>query len=559
MSKKTVSILSMVVCVFLLFTGCTSNSQKTSENNAESTATANDSKVTPPGTFPIVKDKITFKVVTVQDQTIDDINANEFTKWYEDKTNIHIDWTVLPGSAVKEKIQVLLAGGDLPDVFMNGGINDTLGVAYAAQGAFLPLDDLIEKYAPNVKKMLKEKPFLLDYMRTPNGKIYSLTGLTEVLHTYMPKKMWINKPWLDRLGLSVPTTTEEFYQVLKAFKTRDPNGNGKQDEIPFAAANSANNEVECFIMQSFLFYEKGVYLTVENGKIQFTADRPEFKEGIRYLKKLFDEGLLAPESFTQDRKPLTALVEDPGGARIGAIPALYWGHFSVDNGPSGRYKEYVPVPVLKGPEGKAIAFTRAAGSWGSNLITSKCKNPEAAMRWFDWFFDTEGAMKEGYVAGMGKEGRDWKRLAPDSGLKGIDGKPATFQRLVDFGKKQTVHWNQMAPSYTPESLRLGEAQLDQDSLEVKLQEITKKYYQPYQALEKRVPFMFYPEDVLARNGDQKAALDKIVQTWLVKFITSNGDIEKDWGTYTKELENAGVKDYVKTVQDNYDKYLKNKK
>lgn len=558
MSKKLVSFLSMILCVSLLLPGCTSNAKKTDQESKTNTAVS-DSKVSPPGIFPITKEKITFKVVTVQDQTIDDIDSNEFTKWYEDKTNIHIQWTVLPGSAVKEKIQVLLAGGELPDIFMNGGINANQTVAYAAQGAFRPLDDLIEKYAPNIKKMLNEKPFLYDYMRTPDGKIYSLTGLTEVLHTYMPKKLWIYKPWLDKLGLAMPATTEDFYQVLKTFKAKDPNGNGKADEIPLAGANSANNEVESFFMQSFLFYERGTYLTVENGKILFTADKPEFKEGIKYLKKLFDEGLLAPESFTQDRKPLTALVEDPAGTRIGAIPSLYWGHFSVDNGPSGRYKEYAAVPVLKGPQGKAITYTRHPGGFGSNLITTKCQNPEAAMRWFDWFYDTEGSMKEGYTAGMGKEGRDWKRLTPDSGLKGIDGNPATFQRIVNFGAKQAIHWNQMPPGYWPEKLRVGEAQPDQDSLEVKLQEITKKYYQPYQALEKRVPFMFYPDEVLAKYGDQQAALDKIVQTWLVRFITTGGDMEKDWGTYTKELENAGVKDYIKTVQDNYDKYLKNKK
>lgn len=70
----------------------------------------------------------------------------------------------------------------------------------------------------------------------PDGNIYALPSINDCYHCSMAQKMWIYKPWLDKLGLDVPTTTDELYTVLKAFKDKDPNGNGKADEVPLTGA-----------------------------------------------------------------------------------------------------------------------------------------------------------------------------------------------------------------------------------------------------------------------------------------------------------------------------------
>lgn len=560
--KKLVTLsFCSVLCISLVFTACTSGS--TSKSSVPSSKTSENSNVTPPGTFPIVKEKQNLSVFTKQDSYVEDYDTNDFTKWYEEKTNIHVKWELVPQAGAKEKTQLKLASNDLPDVFLQSPITDSALVMYGGQGVFIPLNDLIEKYGPNTKNMMQKAPYILNSMITPNGNIYHVPNVGEVLHATMPKKGWIYKPWLDKLGLKVPTTTAELYEVLKAFKTMDPNGNGKQDEIPYAGADgekNGNNEVESYIMQSFVFYDRGNYLDMNNGKVEFVADKPEYKEGLRYIKKLIDEKLIAPESFTQDRKALTALAEDPGGCRLGVVPALYWANFTVDKGPSGRYKEFVPMPVLKGPDGKTYGYDRGYSATigseiGTFVITKNCKIPEAAMRWMDTIYDLEKDLDLEMNPSMGKLGIGWKK--PDAGTKGIDGRPATYENIIPFGTKQNAHWSQTFNGYNSNDYRMeGSAK---DETEVRLYAATKDLYKPYGTPEKKVPFMFLTEEQLTKTGDLKASLHKVVQSFLVKFVTGTLDLDKDWNTYLKELDNAGVKDYVKLMQEGYDSNQKSKK
>ncbi len=90
--------------------------------------------------------------------------------------------------------------------------------------------------------MFKAKSFFYkDLITAPDGNIYALPQVNECYHCMYQQRMWIYKPWLDKLGLKMPTTTDEFYEVLKAFKTKDPNGNGKADEIPLSGSIQASS------------------------------------------------------------------------------------------------------------------------------------------------------------------------------------------------------------------------------------------------------------------------------------------------------------------------------
>ncbi|WP_284638259.1 extracellular solute-binding protein [Paenibacillus silviterrae] len=554
MKKPVIALSGIMLGMTALLAACGGDGNTTGASGNSK----GDIKMTPVGTYPIVNEKTTLKVFTKQDVNVENYETNEFTKWYEDKTNVKVEWEVVPGSAMKEKLQVKLAGGDLPDIFMSSGISDSQLVGYGSQGLFLPLNELIHQYAPNVKRMIEKAPYLSHYLYAPDGKIYSIPNVGETFHATMPKKLWIYKPWLDKLGLQVPTTLEEYYNVLKAFKTQDPNGNGKADEIPLSGANgttNGNNEIESFFMQSFLFYDRSNYLMLDNGKVEFSADKPAYREGLRYLRKLVQEGLLQPDAFIQDRKALTALAEDPSGSRLGSATALYWGNLSIDNGPSGRYKEYVPVPILAGPDGKRYGFDRGYGvDNGAFVITKDAKNPQMAMRWIDWFFNEDAKLAEGMSDYLGKEGVGWKK--PEPGTKGLDGGPATYQMLVPFGTKNNFRWSQTAPRFQDLSFRNGIAATKEAETEVRLQQITKDYYKPYSAAERYVPHMYFSDEDLAKFGDIQKSITTVVQDFMLKFVTGTLDIDKDWDKYIKELENAGVKSYTQIIQANYAKLKK---
>ena len=153
-----------------------------------------------------------------------------------------------------QKLNLVLASGELPDVIINFGIPLDQQQTLADQGLIIPVDDLIAKYGDEFAKVLEDMPQIKEVYSLSDGKMYSLPHINECYHCTLSQKAWIYKPWLDKLGLEVPTTTDELYTVLKAFKEKDPNGNGKADEIPWSGAQTGSwhAEIDQFIMNAFV-------------------------------------------------------------------------------------------------------------------------------------------------------------------------------------------------------------------------------------------------------------------------------------------------------------------
>lgn len=560
MRKKRFIAAALLVYLTVVFAGCAANKKVFGDPNSSS-KTGVGAKVTPAGTFPIVNEKQTLHVFCAQDTPVENYDTNDFTIWYENKTNIHVEWETVQGAYMGEKLQIKLAAGDLADIYMNSGLSESQIIMYASQGAFVPIGSLIDQYAPNVKKMFDKVPEAKAISVCPDGNIYGTPRVNESINEGFPKKMWIYKPWLDKLGLSMPTTVDEFYQVLKAFKTQDPNGNGRADEVPLAGAYGAkyaNNEINGFLMMPFIYYDRGTNIYLDSGKVIFSADKPEYREGLQYLKKLFSEGLIAPDSFVQDRAALQALVENGQENRLGCVPAFYWGHFAIENGPSGRDKEFVAVPPLKGPTGLRQAYYRGSQIFANRIVISKvCKIPEAAMRWADWFYDNENMLAEGFSATIGKEGVGWKRA--EEGGAGIDGRPAKYQLLIAPGAKQNNHWNQTVGTYEDQNYIFSAAAGTSSSRkEVFGTSESQEKYLPY-ASNKIVPRLYFTEAQTGRLGDIKKNIENTVESYMIKFVTGTLDLDKDWDAYLKGLKNIKADEYVKVSQEAYDIYVKNLK
>ena len=157
----------------------------------------------------------------------------------------------------------------------------------------------------------------------PDGNIYGLTGLNECFHCSYPNKMWMNTKWLEQLGLSEPTTTEEFKEVLKAFKTKDPNGNGKADEVPLSGSiENFGVHIIPYLMNGFIYDDDRTYLIAKDGRVDTVANKPEWKEGLAYIKSLYDEGLIDPGAFTQNVGPLK-IGDNADAQLLGAGAAMH--------------------------------------------------------------------------------------------------------------------------------------------------------------------------------------------------------------------------------------------
>jgi len=542
----------------LVLSACTGNNGNNGSSlppsgsaaSPESSSSGNADSVTGPGELPITKEKTTIKIMTHANSLVEDFATNAFTKYLEEKTNIHIEWDILPEKSATEKLNLVLASGeDLPDVIMTMGISPAQQMIFGGQGLFRPLNDLIEQYGTETNKMFEAMPYVKDTITAPDGNIYAMPAPNEGFHAMFMQKMWIYKPWLDKLGLAMPTTTEEFYNVLQAFKTKDPNGNGKADEIPFSGSPTGYlTQVHNFLLNSFT-YSPMSWLTANNGKIEVPYNKPEWKEGLKYLRRLYADGLMDAQALTQDGNQLKQLGENPDVPILGAVSTLHMGEFTQFFGESGRWLEYVAVPPLKGPAGVQVTPYDPYGvlNTGAYVITKDAKNPEAAFRLLDFMYNTETTLRSSY----GEPGSEWD-WAKDGEL-GINGEQAVWKALKSWGNVQNVHWSLSGPIFNPSTLRLSQVDDPTNPLEKMLYTETKEKYDPYKAsLDQIVPPLYLSNEDSSEIADLQLTLHNRANEMLVRSITGDVDIDKEWDAYVSSLNDMNLARYLELYQKAYD-------
>lgn len=558
--KRVKRISAAFLALAITATGLAACSSSSSSSTAESTgtpsATVETGKLaTDAGTFPIVKDKTTLNILVQQNGTCTDFDNADQTKVVESKTGINIEWTLLPSTSdASQKLKLILSSDKLPDIFFNDpGMTQSDIYTLAQQGTFLDLSPYISKYGVETQKMFKEVSYSKEMITYPDGKIYSLPYINDCYHAHVYQRMFIYKPWLDKLGLKMPTTTDELYTVLKAFKEKDPNGNGKADEVPLEGNTADTGSIASFLMNAFTYYSiDDQFYVDDNGKVQIPYASDAWKNGLTYMNKLYADGLVAPESFTQNEDQLGGIVKKQPET-VGAFTDRFshgmtgWGDSTIGT----LNSDYVAVPPLKGPDGTQLAVWRPyASSHGDRfMITNSCKNPDVAFRLGDYLLSQE----QTEISLMGVEGKAWKKASADE--KGIDGRAAVYHQLDNAPANET--WGVQLPMLATNDLRMGMAATGGASknLEVSLYQMTKQY-EPYKVEEKNVvPTLYFTEDEETRLSDL-SSIKSYVNESMARFITGDMKIDKDWSSYVKELDTMGFKEYQELYQGAYDKVKK---
>ena len=305
----------------------------------------------------------------------------------EKNTNVHFDliYEFLREEA-SDKGKLVMAGGDYPDVVWKASfLGDTTITKYGADGVFIPLEDLIREYMPNLTKLMNETNGWIE-CKAPDGHIYSLPMYNGSEELGVSNSVyWINQKWMDDLGLAMPTNYEELYTVLKAFKEDDPNGNGLEDEIPFIGFNGFGSIRNLLgtVGTQYGVQRQAEYMIYTDKGLEFYPVQDSFKEFLDWMRVFYEEGLIDPNSFTQTDDQRRAVASS--GDIIGMIHGTTAEGVGIHPDAYGNYTPLLPF----NPEN----YAKSTGLQLNGLsITDKCKDPEILMAWADWFYTDEGSI-----------------------------------------------------------------------------------------------------------------------------------------------------------------------
>ncbi|MGH2557998.1 MAG: extracellular solute-binding protein [Thermomicrobiales bacterium] len=510
----------------------------------------------PTHTYPLTEETVTFRIAVPANPLVEDFATNTFTAWYEEKTNVHLEWDIVPSQEAQTRLNVMLASGDYPDLLMNFSPSPALQQVYGAQGVFLSMNDLIEQHGLHFKQVVEEYPRTLDVVTAADGGIYALPMVTDCDHCSMWHKLWIYQPWLDQLGLAMPQTTEEYAAALRAFKEQDANGNGQDDEIPLVSAvQSAATSLDSFFMNAFIANPGGDadWLSVQDGAVTAVYATPQWQAGLTYLAGLYAEGLISPETFTQDQDQLRRLGNNPEAPIVGSVPGVSpAAYMDINSLEGGRWTDYVTAPPLQGPDGVRFAAYDPYNPFrlGNFIISSACENPELAFQWADGLYEVETTMRSVF----GVPGENWRWA--EEGEVGIDGRPAIWKRLSSFAGVQNFCWRPTGPTYRPNWLRLGEA-IDPAEADHNLEAIlfreTKNNYAPYQQpAEMVLPPLFFTEEQAQQVAEMGTTIKDYVEQTFASAIIGQFDIDGQWEEYLATLEGMGLPQYLQIHQEVYD-------
>ncbi|GIN70024.1 ABC transporter substrate-binding protein [Bacillus sp. J14TS2] len=539
-NKKVIFLLMMsLMLVLAACSGKKSSGPETPEISEEDLENVNESGM------PIVNEPITLKFMAGKPPTTaDDYNEVLIWKEYEEMTNVHIDWELVPFEAREEKRNLALAGGKLPDVFYTMALPNSDLLKYGEQGIFVKLNDLIEDYMPNLTAILEEYPEIRKGATFPDGNIYGVPTIydPEFTSVILGAKPWIRKDWLEQLDMEMPETIDDFYDYLKAVKETDLNGNGKQDEIPYGGTNIS--DLRQALNGAFGVGNKGnkhAYLDEdpETGDLRFFPISDSYKELLEYLNKLYSEGLIAKNIYTIDNnQSYSEGTEGLYGSTAITSPETIYGKKMGSN--------FVGLPALEGPGGKTYnKATSSLNHMGAFVVTSENENIPATLRWLDHFYSEEGAE----LFFMGIEGETFERDEDGNAqyLDKITDSPdglSMEQELSNYVtwlgggypgivKQETFQGAESLPSSIEAAERLEPNMLD---------EIW--------------PSFTYTVEENNKLSGLEADIHKYVNEMQDKFITGTEPFSK-WDDYIKEIEKMGLDQYMEIQEEAYKRYKNN--
>ncbi len=518
-----------VVALSMLLAGCGGSSSKP-KTNAEGK---------PIVTIAVAKHPLTQKM-----------SKMAWPKQVEKECGCEIHWQEA-SSDWDQKKQAMFAAGDVPDLILKGV---TLADLATYSTLFEDLSKDLDKM-PNVKKMFTTDPAAKRSVTMKDGAIYILPSVAKGIMPADASHTFINKQWLDKLGLQVPTTWDELENVLKAFKTQDPNGNGEADEVPFdfyspSPAGFGKNEPVLFLnslgIVTSLGSAQGYY--VDKGQVKSFFTDPRYKQVVQFMNRLWQDGVIAKDAFTHDYSTAQSTARGQGdNAKVG----FTWGWTATDRFGAQLAKQYVTMSTLKAKPDQnpdELVYDHVGDKYDYNesalAMSAKPSNKDAVLKVVNALYGQEVSLEQ-FWGDMGKDiqktgEKSYKILPPADSTKD----PSTWK------------WSQTLADGSPYWIR--------PDLKIELPADVQEAHSQVKTLEPILSHVDPKRDILpgglkfssADNSTLQNNNTTILNTAMTKFAqwTTKGGVDAEWDQYLDTLKKANLDQNIKLEQKAYDEY-----
>jgi len=514
-------------------------------------------------TFPLAKTESFTALTSFPVGTESNPNNRTIFKRLEEATNVHVEWRTIQSDQWGEKIALEMANArTLPELVFTAGFGDTDLQKYAKQGAIIALEKYIDTCMPNLQKVFEQAPEYRVMCTDENGHIWAFPwieqlGYEKTAIQAVGNMPFINKGWLDFLGLAVPTTVDEFEAALIAFRD---NADALKAEFNIDGSiipmSFIMNDQDPYILingfgEGYGDVDGGRHIAVTNDKkVICTATQEGFKKGTAWMHKLYEEGLIDPEAFTQE---WSTYVAKGKSGRYGVC--FTWdvaniAQVSMDDLIAG--KGWVPLPALTAD---VRNITPQNGSFTSGfdrgrcVVTATCKNPELVCSWLDLMYAPQQSPQNNW--GTYGENDDFDIFVMGTNA---DGEPMlTHAPLGDASPVEVREAESVNGPLAILDSYYGKYVTLPDDAAYRLNWI-KDVYTPDMNNDYVYPNVFMNANDNKECSNLNADLRKCINTAKSDWVM-NGFTDADWNRFQNDLKAYGLDKYLEIHQKYLDAYF----
>lgn len=467
-------------------------------------------------------------------------------QWMEEKTNVHLNVIYSTNLTENtEKLGIIMNTGDYPDVLFKSGISPEDLLEYGQEGIILALDEYLD-YAPNYCQIITDRN---DWgaVTSADGHVYSLYEISKPNVGNTPH-MWINQQWLDNLGLKMPTTMDELYDVLKAFKEQDADGDGDpNNEIPWIASSDITPVED--ILPIFGFNMQGWWdpwvVSQDEASIEYFPSTERYKDVLAFMTKCYADGLLYKDSFSITCEQVRAMGQTGESIGVfcdwhpGNVVGYYDNEKTAEENVITQYTALLPLTGAKWP-------TAGGLNRGGIAITDKCKYPEIMVAWADILYSEEGSR----VANYGFEGDTYDI---------VNGNEIQMREVSETWGENVDHARISMGGGTFASIKTYSDDLEafydlEKDPTARILQDTYDYFEDNDLFYNAWPAIALNEEETEANADISADVDAYRLSYRAEVITGKKVLDDTWDEYIQTLDKMGLQTMIDNMNAAYARY-----